>query len=144
MKTLIYFSRATRPMSESDLQALLKQARAHNSSHDITGLLLYQDGYFLQALEGGEEEVDRLFERIGKDVRHTDLQKLYDHPATERGFGDWSMGFYLVEGHELAEHTGYSPVLKDNFDPRKLDLGDEMTFNLVSLFKQYVKDENAC
>ena len=142
MKTLIYYSRAIRPMNQEDLDSLLVQARDFNGAHRITGLLLYQNRSFIQALEGGEEDVDKLYVRILKDKRHTEVTKLYDQEATYSSFAEWSMGFYRVSDHgcELEDLPGYSPILTENFDPTSIDLESEMTFNLLCLFKQYVRN----
>ena len=110
MKTLIYFSRAIRPMDQEDLDSLLVQARDFNGSHRITGLLLYQNRFLIQALEGEDDEVNRLFGRIIKDERPAEVTKLYDQKATQSSFAEWSMGFYRVsnKGSELGNLPGYS------------------------------------
>ena len=55
MIQLAYVSNASRLMSSASLSMLLRQARASNKRHDITGMLLYKDGSFLQVLEGPAE-----------------------------------------------------------------------------------------
>ena len=141
MKNLIYFSHATRPMEANDLQALLDFARDHNSAHDISGLLLYQAGYFLQALEGEPLEIQKLFERIKRDTRHCKVTKIYDQEVDERSFADWNMGFHVVTGDDMKSCDGYTDVLSDEVATNEIDLADEMTFCMVSLFKQYVRAE---
>ncbi|MEM7383695.1 MAG: BLUF domain-containing protein [Verrucomicrobiota bacterium] len=143
MKLIIYFSKATREMTPDDLQSLLQHARTYNVDHGITGLLLYDDGCFLQGLEGEEKEVTALYEKIARDSRHHDLIELYDQPISERSFPEWHMGFHQIEGHELTDQKGYHPVLKDNFSSEPIDMEDEMTFHLLCLFRQFVKDEHA-
>ena len=139
MKTLTYFSEATRSMEPSDLEALLNQARAFNTAHNITGLLLYQSRYFLQTLEGNDKDIDPLYEKIQADTRHTHLKLLFDQPIDQRSFQDWSMGFHLVADHAYANTEGYIDVL-DKDILTEIDLADEMTFTMVSLFKQFVRD----
>jgi hypothetical protein len=39
-------------MSDKHLEAMLKKARNKNEKSAITGMLLYRDGFFIQALEG--------------------------------------------------------------------------------------------
>ena len=143
MINLIYFSHATRAMSSDDLQELLTRARERNKSKEITGLLLYQSGYFLQALEGDEEAIHELFKKIQKDSRHHTLTKIFDQEADERNFKDWQMGFHLVTGKELEGHDGYSEILSTEVATNEIDLANEMTFVTVSLFKQYVRAAEA-
>ena len=71
---LMYASRAVGAMGHDDLAAVLKQAKAHNASAGITGLLCYCAGSntFMQALEGGRAQVNALYNRIAQDERHTD------------------------------------------------------------------------
>lgn len=55
---LIYGSSSTDRFSEADLVPLLQQAREKNQRLNVTGMLLYRDGNFLQVLEGERETVD--------------------------------------------------------------------------------------
>lgn len=48
-------------MTEADLEALLVQAREKNLRLSITGALLYENGHFLQVLEGEHPTVRELF-----------------------------------------------------------------------------------
>lgn len=130
-------------MDGDDLKSLLEGARRSNGAHDITGVLLYQAGYFLQVLEGTPEDVMPLFRRIERDGRHTDIQKLYDQEIEERGFADWSMGFHVVTGPDLESCEGYNDVLTDAVITTEIDLANEMTFCVVSLFKQFVRAAQA-
>ena len=114
-------------MGQEDLDNRLVQARTFNASRQITGLLLYQNGFFIKALEGAAREVNQLYERISNDDRHTDVTKLYDQKATHASFAEWSMGYYRVSdnGSELENMPGYSSLLTENFDPACIDLESE-------------------
>jgi len=84
MINLIYFSHATRAMGSDALQDLLTRARERNKLRGITGMLLYQSGYFLQALEGDDDLVHGLFKKIQADPRHHTVTKIYDQrPMSE-------------------------------------------------------------
>ena len=50
LNCLVYVSLANQEMSESHLEDLLKKARIKNETLNITGMLLYRDGFFMQAL----------------------------------------------------------------------------------------------
>lgn len=111
LSVLVYASRETVVFDDDSLRALLKQARNHNHSKLITGMLLYRDGLFVQALEGDEAEIVRLYEKIRKDPRHTDVIRIYLKPIKERSFGEWSMGFNRVDVNNSAGIEGYSDFL---------------------------------
>jgi hypothetical protein len=49
---LLYSSKATTALSPAELTAILDKSVANNQARQITGLLLYRDGCFLQLLEG--------------------------------------------------------------------------------------------
>lgn len=88
---LIYVSQAVELMSGPALDALLKQPRIFNLSTGITGCLLYQDGYFMQMLEGKREALFALMEKIKCDPRHRDVRIVIEGEARQRVFVDWSM-----------------------------------------------------
>lgn len=88
---LIYISTAVEPMSQAALDALLKQARLYNRPAGITGCLIYQDGYFMQMLEGKREVVSELMNKVKNDPRHTDIRTIVEGKAPRRVFVDWSM-----------------------------------------------------
>lgn len=58
---VLYHNRATQLPSEADLQALLEGTQRCNTRHQITGLLLYNDGRYMQVLEGAPADVQPLY-----------------------------------------------------------------------------------
>jgi len=88
---LIYASRAA-DASAAAIEAILTQAREHNPSSGITGVLCYGGGVFLQAIEGGRSQVSALFGHIQRDARHQDVELLHYEEIGERRFGGWTMG----------------------------------------------------
>ena len=71
------------------------------SVHDqgVTGILVYGDGVFLQAIEGGRQAISDLYGTIQRDARHRDVVLLDYEEITQRRFGGWSMG--LVNASKL-------------------------------------------
>ncbi|GGH09953.1 BLUF domain-containing protein [Mucilaginibacter phyllosphaerae] len=102
---LIYFSTATKLMQKSDLEQLLTESRTWNESHGLTGMLAYIEGSvngrvearFMQVLEGKQEEVQWIFNKIKKDARHTQVTLLKEADLKERRFNNWSMKFENVD-----------------------------------------------
>ena len=103
---LIYSSAATKPFSAEALRALLVRARAHNTTAEISGMLLHVDGVFFQVLEGEPAPVRALFAQISKDDRHRNVLLLLEHEIAARNFPDWSMGFFDASGRG-ASLPGY-------------------------------------
>lgn len=95
--SLVYSSLAVTPFDQPALQLLLHGARAHNQIVGITGLLLYRNRHFVQALQGPEAEVGSLYERICGDARHHSVTTLLKEHITELAFPHWAMGYLPVE-----------------------------------------------
>ena len=89
---LMYASRAVDPQSAEALNAILQKSRAANPLQGITGALCHANDIFVQVLEGGRMAVNRLYQRIAADPRHTDVVLLSYAEVDERRFAGWSMG----------------------------------------------------
>ena len=89
---MIYVSRAVNPSSGSPTDSILASSREHNLSSGITGILCYGGGIYLQAIEGGRNQVNNLYAQIVSDKRHTDVVLLNYEEIAERRFGGWTMG----------------------------------------------------
>ncbi len=89
---LMYASRAVPAIDHEELVTILRQSKAHNPSIGVTGVLCFSGGIFLQVLEGGRSAVNRLYNRIAADPRHTDVELLLYEEIGERRFASWSMG----------------------------------------------------
>jgi Sensors of blue-light using FAD len=106
MIQISYISRAAEPMPADKLLALLQQCLANNVSNGVTGMLVYGNETFLQALEGEDKAVDDLVEKISKDPRHNNIQLLHRRPIAERQYSDWTMGFKRISDHDLKQIAG--------------------------------------
>jgi hypothetical protein len=89
---LLYASRAVAPIAADEMLAILRQSKANNPAHGITGVLCCSDSIYLQVLEGGRSAVNRLYNRITTDPRHKEVELLSYEQIGERRFAGWSMG----------------------------------------------------
>jgi len=103
LATIVYFSHAARIFDDAALMELLAVSRRNNQRDGITGMLLYHDGNFIQALEGPPDSVARTFARIGKDPDHDGIISTGTLPVETRQFADWSMGF--LAGNSLPANV---------------------------------------
>lgn len=127
---ILYRSRATRLVTEAELTELVAHSRPYNTYMDITGLLCYGDGHFVQFLEGPEASVLELYAAIRQDPRHEQIEILSDTAGPTRWFADWRMAlattssseFYWLlthlEAHQLALVQPQCPIT----DPHLLTL----------------------
>jgi hypothetical protein len=94
MYRIVYKSIETAPFNHTKLKKLLVQSRLRNAEHDVSGMLIYDHGAFLQLLEGEIGAVKDILVRIERDPRHKHLTVLLtDENIPERAFGKWSMGY---------------------------------------------------
>ena len=85
------------------LASLLDVSVRNNLRDRITGVLLYHDLLFFQVLEGQRPAVERCYERIENDQRHSGVSLIWSHPVETRVFSQWAMGFAGPE--EIGAHT---------------------------------------
>ncbi len=135
--SLAYVSIETRPMSKQDIMDILNTARTHNAELNITGMLLYRDGYFIQALEGDEQDVIALYEKIAEDKRHQNMLTVHREEIEERSFGDWQMGFRNLDELENPEDVqGYTDFLNADFSKEYFEDEPDRAHRLLRLFAE--------
>lgn len=109
--SLVYVSFATHDLTDQELKNILTVSRQNNKQLGVTGMLLYREGFFIQALEGEEAVVKQLYERISQDPRHHHVTTVVTYPIQERQFADWNMGFNKMTDADLAKLDGYTDFL---------------------------------
>ncbi len=109
---LAYISQATTLMDDSQLERLLEKARENNLEKDITGMLLYSDGAFLQIIEGTENNLNDTYDIIVQDNKHHRITQLFKKPITERDFGDWTMGYRRLSSDDIGDIPGMNHILE--------------------------------
>jgi hypothetical protein len=116
MQQVIYSSAAVAPFSDTELSGLLATARVNNGLLGVTGMLLYHEGSFLQALEGQAQVLDNLYARIAKDKRHHRVVILLRREVDTRHFDAWQMGFASMKA--LPDNLpGFSDYLRLRGNP---------------------------
>lgn len=89
---LMYASRAAKPLDPEELVQILRQSRTANPKWGVTGVLCSSGELFIQVLEGGRAAVNRLYNKIIVDDRHTEVTLLSYEEIEERRFAGWAMG----------------------------------------------------
>jgi hypothetical protein len=114
---VVYVSSASSSFSTENLRQLLETARRANEAAEITRMLVYRKGEFLQALEGPSAAVRDTFARIEGDQRHLDIVQLQRGDASQL-FSNWAMGFSDLDCQ--AALAGFVQV-NDRLNLRRLD-----------------------
>jgi hypothetical protein len=115
MEYLVYVSTAKKLMSDAELLDLLDVARIKNAEHNVTGVLLYSEGTFIQALEGEKDDLYTIYRSIELDIRHRNIILMVTGLSQERIFPKWSMGFASVNADVLELMQGYFNPSNKNF-----------------------------
>ena len=83
--------------------AIAGQSRAANLAAGITGILVFDGMRFCQHLEGSRKQVLALLERIRKDLRHTQVEVVYQGALSERRFRSFSLGYTTLDEGDMLE-----------------------------------------
>lgn len=106
LSRLLYVSRCalrqTGADREAHVRAMAAEAASRNAAAQLTGCLLHLDDTFVQVLEGSMVEVERIFEKICCDFRHTEVKLIDLAPTSERIFADWSLGLLQDPGRSAS------------------------------------------
>lgn len=131
---LLYVSTAVAPMKKEEFEELLETSSANNKGLNITGMLLYRSGFFVQLLEGEESAVKALYEKIKKDPRHRESEILIEFPEDSRLFPQWYMG---VISEPL--HTKELVSMVESLRESKAEAKEAVAKQAVSLLKSFSK-----
>lgn len=92
---LVYRSRLCVPDDDrqEEVAKILGVARAKNPQLGVTGALIVWDDNVVQTLEGDENTVRGLYEKIHEDPRHNHVETVDTKSGVDRAFGRWSMAW---------------------------------------------------
>ena len=132
LSAVAYKSRATPHCSDVDLYYLLAQARARNDASDLTGMLVYDRGYFFQWLEGPTEALRTVWASIHADPRHAQLEVVFDDDRPRRLFDGWDMQFaHRDQAQQRTVHASFT------FDAGLLDELHAFPHSMPELFATF-------
>ncbi len=144
MYFILYVSTAEHRMDEQQLLDILKISRHNNEAAGITGMLLYKEsarfnnGSFMQVLEGDKPTVMATYNRIIQDKRHHTILPLESGSIEQRRFADWSMGFRSVNAEDLKRIPGFADLGDRPFyDPGFIDRPDDA----IAMMQGFCEDE---
>ncbi|MEQ8302939.1 MAG: BLUF domain-containing protein [Cyclobacteriaceae bacterium] len=107
---IVYTSRATQAFDQLQLVDLLKHSRKYNRLWDVTGILLYIEGKFIQVLEGDKDVVQEVYARVKKDPWHDRVVVVEEGESERRIFKNWAMGFRISSYSEFSSVTGFKEI----------------------------------
>ncbi len=117
LSNLVYVSLRTPQCTEPEIEKILASCKKNNPKYDITGVLLYSSTHFVQYIEGENEEIVSLYDRIKADTRHKNAIMISLSPINGRIFPSWQMG---------------SKKINDNYDfLTELSASEKLTFKAI-------------
>jgi len=100
MKRFTYISKVAQEVTLSEIEQIGEISTQNNQRDDITGVLIYLNGFFFQIIEGKEQILDKLYAKILVDNRHTDILCLKtEYHITQRQFPNWGMETIILDQH---------------------------------------------
>lgn len=124
LSRLIYYSQTADSDSPIAIQDILTSARQHNEKNAITGALMFNHTYFLQALEGLTESVSETFLRVADDPRHIKIVLVGMKDIDNRAFGTWSMKYISdvnAYHHLFLKHSTHAEFNPSHMTFQQLD-----------------------
>ena len=134
MYYLIYLSSSVKPMNHDQLSTLLQQCRDNNQKNGVTGMLLYQNGTFMQMLEGDKQVILDLYDEIRKDDRHTGFHTVLAGEIAKRNFEDWSMGFFNMD--KEGDLPKYRDYIEENLALRSFEADSQDAYEFMIMFNK--------
>ncbi|HEA30732.1 MAG TPA: BLUF domain-containing protein [Leeuwenhoekiella sp.] len=125
--SVLYISSAAPDLNHNDVQDIMEAAAANNDPLQISGFLVFDDGNFLQLLEGEEEQVNMIYDRIKKDLRHRNIIPVLEQHTGIKGFDFYHSGFRICDNPKLVEELKNYVSLIRNIEAPQL----RKTINLV-------------
>jgi len=109
LSQLVYVSNRKKSNASSDqIENILEACKRNNPDLGITGALLYSDKKFLQLVEGENDVIMGLYDKIKKDDRHENCIMLSYMPIKEKTFPSWHMGSKEFDSNQIDYKTNIS------------------------------------
>jgi hypothetical protein len=133
MIQLAYLSSSPAMLASTDVKQILAVSRINNERRDVTGMLLYRQGNFLQIIEGERDTVEALFKIIARDPRHRQITRMFAQQIEKRDFPNWTMGFREFTAKDAGALDGFIDIFDPSFDMSTFAASRAAT--LVEIFK---------
>lgn len=130
---LTYLSKPTKPFTDEDFDDIESKSVEVNNAWDVTGLLVVNEDRILQILEGREDSVRELYEKIERDSRHTVIKLVCAVEDEVRLLLTWNMVVRGLNGTPPDLLKQFSQVYDELLHA---DGETEISIDQVELFKE--------
>lgn len=138
---LTYISRYNTDNANIEVARILEQARRNNERNGISGVLVMNEDYFLQSIEGARPVINELLAKLIKDNRHFSFQIVDCREVEQQRWDKWSMK-YLTPSDENKEYMQKFSA-SNEFNPYLMSTSQIMSFieTLAKLQEQRASEE---
>ena len=136
LRQLVYISDASYGLSKPDIESILASSRRNNAESNVSGMLLYSGGVFIQALEGAPKTIEGLYKTISDDRRHENVDIVSDRMVGGRNFAGWAMGFIEKAPEEVGSKIGITGLLDRKEALAALNESEELAADMLRDFAQ--------
>lgn len=117
--SVTYVSTSAAPLTQTALEAILRQSRDNNERSGLTGMLAVRGDDFFQVVEGPPPAVRHVLQRLREDTRHSELRVLVEEEIDYRRFPDWTMRCENLDDYPADSIPGYRASHEDESDARR-------------------------
>lgn len=132
---LVYISKESIASKPDELLKILTAARASNAMQNITGILLYDAGRYIQILEGNKVAITGLYSNISQDDRHSNVKLLYLEEAPARLFPNWTMNMFNLNEDKQKDLTEVKKILRQ-VERKESVSADPIVLQLFTAFQE--------
>lgn len=127
MLCIVYISSIKNDYTTHELKTTYDKFKKFNDMNGITGLLIHYDKNVIQYIEGEEDIIRNLYNRIQKDNTHKSIIKLTEETSTERRLDDFKLCLY--KNKEKYTFIEFIDICINNIQNK----------SLIKLFNTFVK-----
>ncbi len=99
--TLLYTSLLAPCAVVADVADIARTSRRRNREDAITGLLVFDGSSFAQLVEGSQQAIVDLRDRLVADRRHCDMDVLvFGYVGDVRRFPGWDLGYHFSDNED--------------------------------------------
>ena len=139
MIRLVCVSTTEQLLSQDDLLDILRTNAQNHERHQITGLLVYHSGDFLQVLEGPEDLVEEVMERAVVASDDGRVNVLLREEVEERYFDRWAMSFATTANLDPKDQEHLSDFLERGELPEPGGSGAQGFYQMLMAFRSEKK-----
>lgn len=134
---IIYISEKTGDFKpEKDLDKIVSSSFRNNNARDVTGVLMYNSGFFFQVIEGKKDDVIYTYNKIILDPRHQNVNLLTDREIENRSFENWPLALVKLNDMDLdvIDHViAWNDLINDS--RRKEPISQEKVDRLIEALR---------